>query len=178
MNDLAQEAQGILQELSLLKILSCYGDARLVGSVPLDLIVKLDIDVHVLVDRPDLLEIVDNIYHSLLDGELVHQVRISDYRPEGVKIGIDKYPAASGDWSIDIWITNQVETTAFSFVEHLNRTLRPEHRSTIMKIKHHYHHQGLLHDGISKTIYQAVLDDEVQSVKEFHRYLEQMDKEA
>jgi hypothetical protein len=106
MNDLAQEAQGILQELSLLELLRRYGDPRLVGSVPLDLIVKLDIDIHVLVNRHDLLNIVDSIYHQLLEDELIHEVRITDYRPEGVKIGIDRYPAPSGDWSIDIWVTN------------------------------------------------------------------------
>ena len=135
MNDLAQEAHTIIQTLSLLERLRRYGDARLVGSVQLDLVVKLDIDIHVLVNGLDLLNIIDSIYHQLWKEDLIHEVRISDYRPEGVKIGFDRYPGASGDWSIDIWVTNRVETTAFGFVEHLKKELLPKHRSAIMNIK-------------------------------------------
>lgn len=177
MSDLAQEAHEIITELSLLELLRRFGDARLVGSVPLDLIVKLDIDIHVLVSNRDLLNTVDSIYHRLLENEQIREVRISDYRPEGVKIGIDSYPGTSGDWSIDVWVTSQVETTGFSFVERLESELLPVHRSAIMEIKRSYHHQGLLRDGISMRIYQAVLDDKVRSVKEFHHYLEEQDQE-
>jgi hypothetical protein len=47
-----------------------------------------------------------------------------------------------------------------------------------MSIKRHYHHQGLLRDGISKTICQAVLDDGIRTVEEFLRFLEDMDELA
>jgi hypothetical protein len=177
MSDLANEAYAIITELSLLELLRRFGDARLVGSVPLDLIVKLDIDIHVLVSNRELLITVDSIYHRLLENEQIREVRISDYRPEGVKIGIDSYPGVSGDWSIDIWVTSQVEYTGFSFLDRLERELLPGHRSTIMEIKRSYHHQGLLRDGISMQIYRAVLDDEVRSVKKFHHYLEEQDQE-
>jgi hypothetical protein len=177
MSDLANEAYAIITELSLLELLRRFGDARLVGSVPLDLIVKLDIDIHVLVSNRELLITVDSIYHRLFENEQIREVRISDYRPEGVKIGIDSYPGVSGDWSIDIWVTSQVEYTGFSFLDRLERELLPGHRSTIMEIKRSYHHQGLLRDGISMQIYRAVLDDEVRSVKKFHHYLEEQDQE-
>jgi hypothetical protein len=178
MSDLTQEAHTIIKELSLLEMLRRYGDARLVGSVPLDLIVKLDIDIHVLVSNRDLLNTVDSIYHRLLENEQIREVRISDYRPDGVKISVDSYPGTSGDWSIDIWITSQVETTGFSFVEHIQRELLPVHRSAIMDIKRSYHDQGLLRDGISMRIYQAVLDYGVRSVKAFHHFLDEQNQEG
>ena len=94
MRDLANEAYAIITELSLLELLRRFGDARLVGSVPLDLIVKLDIDIHVLVSIRDLLNTVDSIYHRLFEKEQIREVRISDYRPEGVKIHINRILAS------------------------------------------------------------------------------------
>jgi hypothetical protein len=166
------EAEEIIRELALLDLLSRYGDARVVGSVALDLVVKLDIDIHLLVAADDLLAVVDSVYRQLLDRPRVREVRISDYRDEGaVKIGIDRYPGPSGTWSIDLWITNRVETTAFATVERLRRELLPEHRQAILAIKRHYDRQGLLRDGLSSRIYEAVLAGGVRSVKAFEAYL-------
>jgi catabolite regulation protein CreA len=58
---LKREAERIIEELDLLRLLSAYGEARIVGSVALDLIVKLDIDIHLLVDDPDVLEVANGI---------------------------------------------------------------------------------------------------------------------
>jgi hypothetical protein len=168
---LRQEAEGIIRELGLLELLNRYGDARVVGSVALDLIVKLDIDIHLLVAADDLLAVVDSVYHQLLDRPRVREVRITDYRAEGaVKIGIDRHPGPSGTWSLDLWITNRIETTAFATVERLRRELRPDHRRAILAIKRHYDRQGLLRDGLSSRIYEAVLDGGVRTVEAFEAY--------
>jgi hypothetical protein len=58
---LKREAERIIEELDLLRLLSTYGEARIVGSVALDLIVKLDIDIHLLFDDPDVLEAANGI---------------------------------------------------------------------------------------------------------------------
>ena len=80
----------------------CFVSARTGAGVAelLDLIVKLDIDIHLLVDSPDLLAMTDRVYHALLDHPRIREVRITDYRAEGgVKIGIAAHPAPSGVWS-------------------------------------------------------------------------------
>ncbi len=165
---LRQEALSIIEDLNLLGILCRYGRAEVVGSVALDLVVKLDIDVHLLVEATDLLPIIDSIYHQLLDRPRVREVRLSDYRDEGaVKIGIDHCPDASGDWSIDLWVTNRIETTAYDFTARLQRELRPEHRRAILAIKQHYYRLGRLRGGLSRRIYLAVLEGGVRGVDEF-----------
>ena len=172
-SQLKREAEGIIAELNLLKLLTAYGDARVVGSVALDLIVKLDIDIHILVRNEDLLEVINDIYRKLLNHDSVHEVRISDYRDQGVKLGIDSYPGVSGNWSIDIWVTNKVEETGFEMVERLRGEMSMEHRKNIMAIKSYYHERGLLRDGISSLIYSAVVEKGVQNVNEFMKNLDE-----
>ena len=172
-SQLKREAEGIIEELNLLRLLTAYGDARVVGSVALDLIVKLDIDIHVLVRNEDLLEVINDIYRKLLNHDSVHEVRISDYRDQGVKLGIDFYPGVSGNWSIDIWVTNKVEETGFEMIERLRGEMSMEHRKNIMAIKSYYHEGGLLRDGISSLIYSAVVEKGVQNVNEFMKNLDE-----
>jgi hypothetical protein len=170
---LKREAEQIIADLDLMAILQPHGEARVVGSVALDLIVKLDLDLHLVVPRPDLLAVTDAVYHRLLDYEGVREVRISDYRSiHGVKIGIDEYAAPSGTWSIDIWITDHPETGGFELTERLRRELTPEHRQAILEIKRFYHAQDRLRDGMSMNIYLAVLEHGVRSVAAFQKHLE------
>ena len=174
-SSLKQEAEQIVWDLAILEFLQRYGEAQLVGSVALDLVVKRDVDLHVLVDIPDLLGVVDAVYRYLLKQEHIHEVRISDYRERGgVKVGVDAYAGISGDWSIDIWVTDQAETTGFELVNRLRERLKPEHRKVILEIKREKHRQGQLRDGLSKLIYEAVVEKGVRSVGEFNQLLAEM----
>jgi len=162
------EAEKILTELDLLTRLNQLGFAELVGSVALDLIVKPDLDIHLLIDAEDLIPTVHAVSDYLLDQPKVREVRITDWRSEGgIKIGVDAYPAPSGNWSIDIWITNDRHTTAFDFVQQMNAELTDEQRLTVMKIKQHFFQLGELKDGLSLKIYQAVVERGIRTVKEF-----------
>ena len=58
---LKAEAESVIEELGLLGLLRGYGRAGVVGSVALDLIVKRDIDIHLLVEGRDLLKVVDGV---------------------------------------------------------------------------------------------------------------------
>lgn len=164
---LKREAERIIEELDLLRLLSAYGEARIVGSVALDLIVKLDIDIHLLVDNPDVLEVANGISNSLLTYENVPEVRITKILGHGIKIGVDKYPSGSGDWSIDILVTNNPNSTAFDSVERLRASLTPEQRETILALKRHYYAEGRLRDGMSHSIYTAVIERGVRTIDEF-----------
>ncbi|TXT57045.1 MAG: hypothetical protein BAJATHORv1_20645 [Candidatus Thorarchaeota archaeon] len=166
------EALKILDALDIMDYLNSYGDARVVGSVALDLIVKLDLDVHVLLLLKSPMELAQEIIPILLSRKGVREIRLTDYRQsnEGLKIGIDSYPSMSGTWSIDIWLTEKVYTTGFLDVLRLSHRITLENRKTILKLKWHYHQRGKLRDGISKEIYEAVIYHDVKSVGEFEAY--------
>jgi len=166
---LREEALGIVSELGLLGTLGRHGRAELVGSVALDLIVKLDIDIHLLVEGRDLYSVVNQIYPELLRHPKLDEVRITDYKDGSVKIGVDKYTSASGAWSIDLYITNRPEMTAFSYVYELRDRLDEDARGAIMDIKKHYHQRGLLRDGLSHRIYEAVIRRGARTVTDFQK---------
>jgi hypothetical protein len=169
---LRSEAERIIGELALLDILAPLGDAGVVGSVALDLIVKLDIDLYLVVKNGDLLAATDEVYHRLLEDTRVQEGRITDHRQQGgLKIGIDSYSGVSGSWSIDIWITERAETTGRALVERLQRVLTAEHREAIMGIKREFNRQGELRDGMSSLIYDAVVDQGIRTADEFRTFL-------
>ena len=174
---LTNEAETLIEELGLLQILRRHGRAEIVGSVALGLIVKLDIDLHLLVEADDLLCVCDDIYHRLLAHRRVQHIRISDYRDRGgLKVGIDALPAPSGRWSIDMWVTNRPEATGFALVDTLRDKLTPDTREAILSIKRHYHESGHLRDGLSTTIYKAVVEHGVSTPQEFDRFLQAGDE--
>ena len=161
----------ILDELHLMDVLSEMGTAQLVGSVALDLIVKPDIDMHLLLPHHDLLAASNQLNSILLEHPKVHEVRITDWRDEGgIKVGVDAYPSEIGPWSLDIWITDNVETTAFAFTTHLLAKLTPPLRETILRLKEHYYALRQLRNGLSLKIYLAVARDGVTSIEQFEAW--------
>jgi hypothetical protein len=165
---LKKEALEMMRKLQLERVLERYGETRLVGSVVLELIVKLDIDIHVLIPHGGLMEITGKIGMELLSNKEIQEVRISDYRRtnNGIKIGIDECLGPSGNWTIDIWITKDWTTMGIDNTERVNAALTDEQRDIVLRIKEHYYELGLLRDGISSRIYDAVLDG-VTTVEEF-----------
>jgi hypothetical protein len=171
-SSLRAEAIEIVQRLGLLDILTRFGEARLVGSVALDLVVKPDIDLHLLLDQEPLLYATTEIAGSLISMEEVKEVRISDYRgKESLKLGLDCIPGRSSSWSIDIWITSDPSTTGFELTDKMEKALRPEQREVILDIKRSYYEKGQLRDGLSSMIYAAVLEEGVSGLEEFQDYL-------
>ena len=169
--NLLDEAFEVLRELNLLELLNQHGRAELVGSVALDLIVKPDIDIHLYTSDMDLLGKVNEIYGALLEHPKVSEVRISDYRPNGVKIGVDQYDGEFRFWDIDIWVSDKLESIAFENTKTIQSKLTTQNRRTIIGIKQHYYKLGQLRNGMSHRIYQAVLDHNVSSLNEFERFL-------
>jgi hypothetical protein len=171
-----QEALQIIEELGLLTFLNTLGSAHLVGSVALDLIVKPDIDFHLLVNHHDLMGTSSTVTAYLLDQPKVREVRVTDWRKEGgIKLGVDHYPGEIAVWSLDIWITDREETGGMAALEEFSQLLTPKHKEIILEIKRYYYEQNLLRDGISLQIYTAVLKEDIQSIVEFEAW--QLNKE-
>lgn len=164
---LVDEAKKIISDLDLLQILEQYGETRLVGSVALELIVKRDIDLHVLVNTDDLSAVAEKISLDLMKSHNVKDVAIyRDRTNYGVKLSINDFPGDSGNWLIEIWITNWIENTQFAFTELLQRTLTHKQREIIMQIKEDFYYQGFLKDELRTLIYRAVLEGGVRNSQE------------
>jgi hypothetical protein len=171
---LKKEAIEIVHELGLFETLEPYGEARLVGSVALDLVVKPDIDIHVHLDGHDVVAATKEIASLLIVDKKVKEVRISDYlENDSLKIGIDSHSGTLADWSIDIWITSDVSTTGFEVTDVIKKKLSPENRDAILLIKRSYYEEGQLRDGLSSKIYKAVLEDGVSGLDEFKEYFDE-----
>ena len=171
---LRDEAFQIIEAFGFLEMLGQYGDARLVGSVALDLVVKPDIDFHLVIDKSDVVNVAESIMGSLIADERILEIRVSDYlEKDSLKIGIDSLPGRSADWSIDIWITSDVSTTGFEDTERIRSLLNEDNREKILELKRFYFRKGELHDGMSSIIYRAVLDEAISNLEEFPKYLEE-----
>lgn len=178
---LESEARSIMRELGLLPVLRQYGEARLVGSVALDLIVKRDIDFDLLLKRSSQLSSRDHIHTAaklicawLASRDLVGEPHIHDYMDSGgLKVGVEDYPGPSGGWTVDIWITDRRETTAFDLVERLTRVLTQAQRESIMRIKRTFCERDAYVAGLGCRIYAAVVDEGISTIGEFDRFLAQ-----
>lgn len=169
---LKAEADAIMKRLSLPDALQEYGIARLVGSYSTGLLVRRDIDIHVLAHSSDLYLTINPIYRRFLDRKDIHEVRISDDRSaSGLKLRIENYPGQSGSWEIDIMATHRMERTRFAMDERIQRDLTADQRSAIFRIKGDYYRRGKLASNVSLNIYRAVLDSGVRTPAEFDRYI-------
>jgi hypothetical protein len=163
-----QEAFWIIEELNLIEFLNTLGKAHLVGSVALDLLVKPDIDLHLLVNHPNLMETSNAVIAYLLDQPKIREVRVTDWRDKGgIKLGVDQYPGENAAWDLDIWITDREETGGLAALQEFLQLLTPQQRETILDLKSYFYRQDLLRDGISLQIYTAVLKHGIKTIGEF-----------
>jgi hypothetical protein len=166
------EAEKVIEDLDIMGLLNAYGHARIVGSVALDLIVKRDIDIHVLVLLRDTMDMAQHLMSFLLKAEGVTEVTVKDHRERAsLKVGIEEYQGESGPWSIDIWLTTDVSTTGFALVDELEEFLDEDMREVVLSIKRHYHIRDLLQNGLSSLIYRAVTEGQVKNANEFEQWL-------
>ncbi len=169
---LKDEAHQVVEDLDVMALLRAYGHAEIVGSVALDLIVKRDIDIHVHLLLQDPYAMAGEVLPVLLDKKWVRNIRVDKYSSKSaVKLAIDAYPGPTGPWNIDIWITSDVSTTGFEVTNILLESLTAEQRSAILEIKEYYHNLGVLRNGLSLRIYDAVYKNGVRSIEEFKAYL-------
>lgn len=167
---LYNEALQIIEHLNFLSLLAPYAQRiEVVGSVAFDLIVKKDIDIHLLVfpgQKP--LSVAMQVVNTLLEKTSLENIRVSYYKElESINCAIDSYSGPSENWSFDIWITADVKKTGFDFVRTMQMSLTADQRHLIMQIKHYLYKRDLLKDGMSRKVYDAVLSGRVVSLDDF-----------
>lgn len=173
-NELQIEAMGIVEELGILEMLSNFGEARIVGSVAHKLIVKKDIDIHILTSH-DLLKTTFLVLDFLRNKDKSFEISYEDFRNQksSMFIGLKNYSGVKYDWYVDIWITEKREYTGFAQVECFKKILTDQQRKVILQIKEYYNELDMLNDGFSSIIYEAVLNGDVTDRVQFERYLQE-----
>ncbi|MDQ2716934.1 MAG: hypothetical protein M3Z08_18680 [Chloroflexota bacterium] len=184
---LQREAQAVLAELGLVKLLSPAGTLRQVGSSVLGLMVWRDIDLAV--SSPGLdIEYVYAIMQPLYTHPQVNQVRYLNgrgpFNPTGLQINERYYFAvyamlAGSEWKIDIsfWLGAGIHPEPLH--EAIEQQLTPDTRLTILWIKDiWYQFPAYRQEVYSTDIYDAVLQHGVRTPTEFDDYLVQRGKPA
>jgi len=174
---LYQEARGLLRRMGLMRLAREAGQAWLVGSVPLKLIVKPDIDVHVLVpegepaapNRPEV-DAALRIARGLMERCGVRKLEVMRFLfRSAVKIGFDvRLPTRT--WHVDLWVTRDRENLGTGPTRWVRRRLTPGLRRAILKLKRYYAARDMCRFGMSSELYRAVIEHGVRTPRQFLEY--------
>ena len=177
-DDLHREAMGLVRRLGLMKLVREVGKAWVVGSVPLKLIVKPDIDIHVLVPRGERHSVLDApevsaalaIARGLMERCGVHKLDLLRFLfRDAVKIGFESR-VGERTWHLDVWVTSDPEHTGLARTRWVRRRLTPELRQAILKLKRYYAARDMCKFGMSGELYKAVIQACVRTPRQFLRY--------
>lgn len=178
---LRQEASELLDKEGLLSMLNAFGSTQIIGSYTLDTMTWPDIDISM--NLPD----EQNVERFFELGKRIatkfeitkmsysnHFIRNFPGFDHGLYWGIQlRY--AEREWKVDLWgygDTDYQKHIAES--DALHQRLQQADRTAILRIKHvicqHPDYRGNVYN--SMAIYQAVIEDKVESVDEFKAWLE------
>ena len=175
--ELYREARGVLRRLGLMRMVREVGRAWLVGSVPLKLIVKPDIDVHVLVgeDDPPVAEMPEvdaalTIARGLMERCGVRRLDVLRFLfRRAVKIGFDQR-VGDRTWHIDVWATSDPENLGTGPTRWVRRRLTPGLRRAILRLKRYYAERDMCRFGMSHELYRAAIEHGVRTPQQFLDY--------
>ena len=178
---LQNEAQTIVKELDLVRLLSNAGTVRVHGSSVLGLMTWRDIDVGVSSPRLSI-ERVYEVMMPLLTHPRVKQVRYLNESGSFNATGLprdERYffmvfydNGSESDWKIDIsfWLDEGVRSEQIHNM--IEQQLTPETRLIILRIKDVWWKQPSYRQEVSSVdIYDAVLQCGVRTLDEFDQYL-------
>ena len=175
---LYREAMRLVRGLGLMKVAREVGRAWVVGSVPLKLIVKPDVDVHVLVpdDRPRVglgapeVAAALTVVRSLMERCGVRKLEILRFLfRNAVKVGFDERVGGRA-WHIDVWVATDPEHLGVAPTRWVRRRLTPGLRRAILKLKRYYAARDMCRYGMSHVLYRAVIEAGVRTPRQFLEY--------
>ena len=164
---LCAEARRLVRSWKLIDLFENVGEAHLVGSVALRLVVKRDIDFHVLVPELEEVEVALNLARDLLEKVGVRRLEVMRFLwRHAAKLGFDTGRGEKA-WHVDVWVTSEPDQMGHREVRRLKRILTPKHRETILRLKTFYNRRDMCRYGLSYEIYRGVTEGGVRSPREF-----------
>lgn len=179
--ELQKEAMRVVDSLGILNMLGGIAEPEIVGSAKSGLMVFPDVDIHAYMERVDLKKVVA-LLPKFAQMPTIQKVQFNNYRelrrdhrkdrvnfPHGYYVGL-RSVQPSGEWRIDIWFGEREALGDFD--EARLEVLNDEQRLIILQLKESLKTEKGYKDGaISTDFYKAVLDNGVQTLEDFQRYL-------
>jgi len=160
-DDLCADAESCLSMLQLMEALRAYGRPHLVGSVALQLDVRLDTDIHVLVPEDLLPEAAMGAAKTIFLGRDLGVAR----RNEGHR-GL---PGSRRYLERGCVADEQAPSLGSLRSERSKRELTDEHRKVSPSLKHFYNQHYQCRYGPSRHLCRAVIDEGVRTPTQFLR---------
>ena len=179
---LKAEADILLHEHGLLKILEKYGDPFITGSCALGLMLRRDLDVNLGTDNmteATFFQMGGEIATALKPARITYQnefVLRHPRLPMGFYFGVSmgKIPDAE-TWNIDIWAMDTQQLNKYKQeLSSLKSAIDTQRRTLILEIKSkslanpEYQHKFFSYD-----VYRAVIDKNVKSADEFFEWVKE-----
>jgi hypothetical protein len=178
-SSIKKEADHILYEQGLLKLLEEFGEPKVSGSYSLDLMTWRDLDIYLVtanIKSIDFFKLGSGI-HSLLNPIKMsfrnETIANTSGLPYGLYWGVYLGDERKGAWKIDVWAVEKKEYDRLDkFFIQLKNQLTADHAQTIMEIKSQcWQHPQYRKSFSSMDIYKAVLENNVITLEGFISYL-------
>src|SRR3989344_2197851 len=180
---LKHQADRILKESRLVEILTTYGNPKITGSYPLDVMLRPDLDIYVLTQHHDVKKMT-TVISTLIENHYFNEIDFADwlnYSRKGL-IGYYLQPHTSldgVDWKMDVWLIK--ENLYKPYTEEYIDLLRasPEKRKTILKIKNDLREGDKYIRGINgRKIYDAVLKHDIKNADGFKYFISKKNEQS
>ncbi|OGO20576.1 MAG: hypothetical protein A2Z15_07040 [Chloroflexi bacterium RBG_16_50_11] len=176
------EADKILYERGLLKILGKFGETFVTGSYTLKLMLRRDLDVNISCDtmtEKKFFQMGGEIAAALKPARILY---INEYVVRHPRLPLGYYFGVSlgkkddpQDWNIDIWSmdTDQFNQNKRAIIN-LKSAIDSEKRLLILDIKNKsLDHPWYQRSFFSMDIYNAVISEDVKTTEEFFEWVKQ-----
>lgn len=178
---LRAEADALLHQRGLQKLLEEYAPIHITGSYTLRLMVWRDLDIAMdapAMSVPQFFDLGKRITALLSPWKMFftnNRDNNGGRYPQGLYWGIRMGDVRKGAWKIDLWAFDAEECRAkVRECEALMNRLNDENRLTILRLKSQLWDKPQYRDTItSQDIYDAVLDRGIDTFDEFMKYVEQ-----
>jgi hypothetical protein len=178
---LKKEADALLHEKGLLRILQSSGTPHVHGSYTLDLMTWRDLDIYLeaeAITEEELFALGSRICSVLQPVKMSfrnERLAKTEGLPFGLYWGIYLGNERAGAWKIDIWAVDAAECgRLLAFNEKIRQDLTPGAVSRILHIKSQCWQDPAYRRSYSSTdIYEAVLRHNIDSLEGFSNFLRQ-----
>ena len=180
---LQAEARAVEADLHVAELLGPIGEVNHVGSAALGLMVWRDLDLTVVCAKLAL-EPVTAVSARLAAHPRVNTItfrndsehwKTNPNYPDGLYLGVGYRSPTNADWKLDIWFVDEPERQPdLAHMRWMPQKLTPETRTSILLIKSAWASRPEYGKSVkSFDIYQAVLEDGVQTLEAFDEWLDQ-----
>lgn len=182
-DELQKEGKQLLEKIGLLEFISRFAKPEIVGSMASGLMVWPDIDLELVVDRFNDEDYWETVKFMFYIKEIYHSIYIQDFRksqnpntPKGLYIGT-KIENEGKEWKIDLWFILPHIKGLENMNEWIKGKLNDENRAIILNIKSElYKNIKYTKDFFSIDIYKAVINNGVQDLDGFRKYLKESNR--